>query len=289
MMLSRRQMLALAGAIIAPAAGAATESSIRLTTASGRQSTVSVWRGRGRSRGTILFSHGAASSPNKYPALVDAWTRAGYVVWAPLHVDSIEHPETARYAGFASWSARIEDLRALATHVEAKEVIAAGHSYGALVALALGGVAAEQPAGVLGPLRISKVQAVIAFSPPAPVPGLITAEGYKTLAVPALIQTGDRDNPPGTPADGWKLHLLPYEAAAPGGNRYALVLEGVDHYFGGGICKFDLPGPAQTAQLHTAAEISTVFLGAYGANKSGARRALTARLSDTGPVILQTK
>ncbi len=289
MLLSRRRMLALVGAMLAPVVGAGSESIIRLTTASGRQSSVSVWHSRGRSRGTILFSHGAASSPNKYRDLVDAWTRAGYEVWAPLHVDSIEHPETARYTGFASWTARIEDMRALAMHVAARKVIAAGHSYGALVALTIGGVNAEQPAGVAGPLRIGKVQAVIAFSPPAPVPGLITAEGYKTLAVPALIQTGDRDNPPGTPADGWNLHLIPYQSAAAGGHRYALVLAGVDHYFGGGICKFDVPGPAQTAQLHTAAEISTIFLDAYGANQSRARKALTARLSDTGTVILRTK
>ncbi len=289
MVLSRRQMLALAGAMLAPAAGAGSESTIRLATASGRQSSVSVWHSRGRSRGTILFSHGALSSPNKYPDLVDAWTRAGYEVWAPLHVDSIEHPDTARYAGFASWTARIEDMRALANHVGARKVIAAGHSYGALVALTVGGVSAERPAGVVGPLRIGKVRAVIAFSPPAPVPGLITAAGYKTLAVPALIQTGDRDNPPGTSADAWNLHLIPYEAAAPGGHRYALVLAGVDHYFGGALCKFDVPGPAQTAQLRTAADISTVFLSAYGANQSRARRVLAARLSDTGPVILRTK
>ncbi len=230
MLLTRRQMLALAGGMLAPVVSSAAESIIRLTTAGGRQSSVSFWRSRDRSRGTILFSHGAASSPNKYPDLVDAWTRADYDVWAPLHVDSIAHPETSRFAGFASWTARIEDMRALAKHVRAKKVIAAGHSYGALVALTIGGVNAAQPAGVVGPLRIAKVQAVIAFSPPAPVPDLITAEGYKTLA-----------------------------------------------------------GPAQTAQLHTAAEISTVFLDAYGANQSRARKALTARLSDTGTVILRTK
>jgi alpha-beta hydrolase superfamily lysophospholipase len=289
MLLSRRRLLALAGATLAPAVGVASASTIRLATAGGRQSSVSVWHSRGRARGTILFSHGAASSPNKYPDLLDAWTRAGYEVWAPLHVDSIEHPDTARYAGFASWTARIEDMRALAQHVAARKVIAAGHSYGALVALTIGGVQAEQPAGVVGPLRIAKVQAVIAFSPPAPVPGLVTAAGYETLAVPALIQTGDRDNPPGTPADAWRLHLIPFEVAAAGGHRYALVLAGVDHYFGGAICKFDVPGPAQAAQLHTAAEISTVFLDAYGANQSRARKALTARLSDTGTVILRTQ
>jgi pimeloyl-ACP methyl ester carboxylesterase len=283
-------MLILAGALLAPGAGAVTESTVLLLTPGGRKSRVSVWRGRGKSRGTILFSHGAASSPNKYPDFVAAWVGAGYDVWAPLHVDSIEHPDTARYAGIASWRARIEDMLSLAAHVDANKVIAAGHSYGALVALTIGGVAAEPPQGVEGSLRISKVQAVIAFSPPPPVPGLITAEGYKTLAVPALIQTGDRDNPPGAPApDGWKLHLLPYEAAAPGGDRYALVLAGADHYFGGAICKFDVQGPAQTAQVRTAAEISTLFLQAYGADKASARRALQKRLNNTGPTILLAK
>ncbi len=47
--------------------------------------------------------------------------------------------------------------------------------------------------------------------------------------------------------------------------------------------------PAHTARRHSAAEISTVFLGAYGANPSRARKALTARLRDTGNVILRTK
>ena len=105
MLVSRRQLLALASTMLAPVASAESESTIRLTAASGRQISLSVWRSSGRPRGSILFSHGAASSPNKYPDLVGAWTKAGYDVWAPLHVDSIEHPETARYAGFASWAA----------------------------------------------------------------------------------------------------------------------------------------------------------------------------------------
>jgi hypothetical protein len=78
-------------------------------TAGGRQPSATVWPGRGRTRGVILFSHGAASSPNKYPDLVGPWTRVGYDVWAPLHVDSMEHPDTARYADLASWTALLSE------------------------------------------------------------------------------------------------------------------------------------------------------------------------------------
>jgi len=287
--LSRRELLAGIGALaLAPAALAKTPPSlIILQPTPGRRSEVSMWRARGRRRGTILFSHGAMSSPLKYPGLIGPWSEAGYDVFAPLHVDSLDHPDTAKYPGLASWAARLEDMRALSAHVDAKSYIAAGHSYGGLVALTLGGSAAAVPPGFQGSLRDPRVRAVVAFSPPGPIPALITKEGYATLAVPALIQTDDLDSPPGTPAaDGWKLHLVPYEAPAAGGSRYALVLAGVDHYFGGAICKFDLPGPPQTQQLQIAAQISTQFIDAYGAGRASARRALDRQLRADGPAIL---
>jgi pimeloyl-ACP methyl ester carboxylesterase len=238
----------------------------------------------------VLFSHGAMSAPDKYAGLIGAWVNAGYDVFAPLHVDSLEHPDTARYTGFASWRARIEDMRALAHHVDAKRYVAAGHSYGGLVALTLGGASPVPPAGIVGPLRDPRVCAALAFSPPAPIPGLIAPDGYASLAVPALIQTGDRDVPPGASGpDGWKSHLLAFDSAAPGGDRYALVLEGVDHYFGGAICKFDYPGPPQSIQLAQAAAVSTLFLDTYSAGRSSARRALAARLSDRGAVQLRRR
>ena len=287
--LSRRDLLTGFGALaLAPAALADSGPSvITLLPAPGRTSAVSVWRARGRRRGTILFSHGAMSSPLKYPGLIGPWTEAGYDVFAPLHVDSLDHPETAKYPGLASWAARLEDMRALSAHVGTKDYVAAGHSYGGLVALTLGGAEAVVPNGIEGPLRDPRARAVVAFSPPGPIPGLITKEGYATLAVPALIQTGDLDSPPGTPpADGWKLHLVPYEAPATGGSRYALVLAGVDHYFGGAICKYDLPGPPQTEQLQRAAQISARFIDAFGGGRPSARRALDRQLRSDGPIIL---
>lgn len=287
--LSRRELLAGFGALaLTPAALAdAAPSLLTLQPTAERRSEVSVWRARGRRRGTILFSHGAMSSPFKYPGLIGPWSEAGYDVFAPLHVDSLDHPDSAKYPGLASWTARIEDMRALSAHIGTSSYIAAGHSYGGLVALTLGGAAAVAPPGVSGSLRDPRARAVVAFSPPAPVPALITLEGYAALAVPALIQTGDLDSPPGAPAgDGWKLHLAPYEAPAAGGSRYALVLAGVDHYFGGAICKFNLPGPPQTDQLQVAAQISTRFIDAYGAGRASARRALDRQLRSAGPTIL---
>lgn len=290
--ISRRKLLCLIGAMaMAPEWLVAATETLLVQAAEGRMSRVSVWRAQGKRRGTILFSHGAQSSPAHYSGLIGPWVTAGYDVLAPLHVDSIDHPETAKFIGFASWRARLEDMRALAMVVSDQRYIAAGHSYGALVALTLGGASAVPPAGLSGSLRDPRVGAVVAFSPPAPIPNLITAEGYATLAVPALIQTGDRDVFPGDAGEqsAWKKHLAAFDAAEAGGNRYALVLAGVDHYFGGLICNPKKTGPDQSRQLQTAAELATLFLDAYGRGEAHARQALNGYLSASGEILLRSK
>lgn len=242
---------------------------------------------RGRPLGTILFSHGALSAPWKYEALIARWSAAGYRVIAPLHVDSTDHPQRDRFPGFASWKARIEDLRALAATIPGRRYIAAGHSYGGLCALALGGANPVLPEGIAGPLRDPRAGLVLAFSPPGAMPGLVDRAGYAGLAVPALIQTGTHDIPPGE--TDWQGHLLAWEAAAPGGSRYALVLEGVDHYFGGAICRPELPGPKQSAELELAAATSLRMLGAYHLRRRADRKTLAARLGgqDTARLMLR--
>ena len=237
--------------------------------------------------GTIAFSHGAASDPAKYAPMMQAWAKAGWRILAPLHVDSLLHPDTAAFKGMASWRARLEDMAALSAHIGDAPYVAVGHSYGGLVALTLGGASPVPPDGMALPLSDSKVIAALAFSPPAPIPVLVTREGYGTLTVPALIQTGTKDIVPGiTDTDGWQGHLAPYEAAASGGDRYALVLDGVDHYFGGAICRHDLPGPPQVAELSQAIAISTEFLAAFGIADAAAKAMLDARLTPDLPVRL---
>ncbi|MEO9492198.1 MAG: acyl-CoA dehydrogenase family protein, partial [Marinomonas sp.] len=59
---------------------------------------------------------------------------------APLHSDSEQHADKASYTGFPTWSTRLEDMQALSAHIGERAYVAAGHSYGALTALVLGGV-----------------------------------------------------------------------------------------------------------------------------------------------------
>lgn len=286
-----------AAAMLAPSARAASrgiqpERRFMLTGPGDRTIQISEWMPQGAARAVVLFSHGAGSSPRFYEALFPAWQAAGFHILAPLHVDSAEHPRTKDFPGLASWKARLEDMHVLARHIGERPRVAAGHSYGGLVALTMGGAAAVPPTGMTGPLSDARCQAVVALSPPAPIPVLCTAEGYAQTAVPALIQTGTLDIVPGitsTDAEGWRGHLVPYEAAAPGGHRYGLVLDGVDHYFGGTICRYDLPGPAQRDQLATAARISELFIAAFASGDKRARRKLDLLVGDAPPVRLMRK
>lgn len=275
-MIARRAVLAGLTTLAAMPAMAAERRS--LTTADGRQVEVSVWKAQGRRKGLILFSHGALSAPGKYENLLRPWQAEGYDIAAPLHVDSTDHPDHARYGMGDSWKARLLDMRVLAdTFAGGSPYIAAGHSYGALVSLTLGGVAAERPAGFEGPMADARVKAVVAFSPPGVTPGLVTAEGFKTLARPALIQTGTLDVPPGAP--DWRVHLAAFDNA-PVGDKYGLVLNGVDHYFGHLICRPEREVAAQTEGLARGVEISKLFLGAYGLTDGAARRRLDAELGE---------
>lgn len=285
--------LALAAAITATPAlslAASSRTSLTLTAPGNRAVSVSEWKPQGKVRGTILFSHGALSAPWHYDAIMAPWIAAGYRVLAPLHVDSKEHPNTKEYPGLASWKCRIEDMRVLIAHIGDAPFVAAGHSYGGLVALTLGGSQGVMPEGMSGPFYPRLAKAVLSFSPPAPVPVLVTAEGYGKLSVPALIETGTIDNPPGTTdPDGWKGHLAAFDAAPGNDDLYGLVLQGANHYFGGVICDASQPGPPQLAQIDLANRYAGLFLQAYGEGDAPALAALEARVTDELPARLMRK
>ena len=255
---------------------------------SGRNMEVWSWTAETESSGVILFSHGALSAPWKYENLIKQWVAAGYDVHAPLHVDSTDHPQKEQYAGRLSWKARLEDIARLADEYGGDGYIMAGHSYGGLLALSKGGAKAEIPEGLGDSLSDERVRVVLALSPPAAIPGFIEKEAYGGISVPALIQTGTQDIFPGS-TDGWQPHLDAYEMAKPGGHRYALVLEGVDHYFGGAICRPELPGPKQQAELATTAEISVLMIKAFYEHDQDSLSQLNSRLAANGPVVLKTK
>ncbi|MDG2527501.1 alpha/beta hydrolase [Caulobacter endophyticus] len=244
-----------------------------------RRVLLTVARPAGPPRAAVSFSHGAFSAPGKYAALLDGWAAAGLLVAAPMHVDSTDHPQREAYDQGAVWRTRLEDQAATLDWLAGQgnlSLAAAGHSFGALLALAAGG------AGVLAPPGAStldpRVKAVVALSPPPATPPLIAAEGFASTAAPLLVQTGDADVLPGF-VDDWRMRLIAFEAPPPG-DRHALVLAGVDHYFGGLICRPELPGPAQAEGLAQAVAVSVDLVLAHAAGDAEAAARIAARSSD---------
>ena len=245
----------------------------------GRQVSVWTWQAPKPNGVGVVFFQGAFSSPIKYRRLIEPWAKAGFSVYAPMAVDSTDHADHAKYDRPAVWRTRVEDARIVADLAAASgngPLISTGHSYGGVTALTLGGVKASMTGSGIEPAADPRVVAIAAFSPPGAAPGLVDAEGYAGLAVPALIQTGTKDVLPGF-IDDYRAHLAAFDhgRARP---LYGLVLDDVDHYFGGGICRPELPGPMQSAGLDEAIATSLDLFLAFGLKDAVARAHL-----DKGP------
>ncbi|WP_176484641.1 alpha/beta fold hydrolase [Sphingomonas spermidinifaciens] len=186
-----------------------------------RTTKLSAWR-PARSRGTVVFSHGHGSWPTRYEALAARLNAAGWSVIAPVHVDSMRHPDRAKFTMQASFGERIADLNAAIAGVSAEQpVVLVGHSFGTLGALCLGGAL-----GYIAPFRAPRVKAVLGFSTPGKVPGLIQPTAYTTLAVPVMVVTGTEDRVPGFVADPAD-HLFVSETAP--GPAYTIVAKDGGH------------------------------------------------------------
>jgi len=178
-----------------------------------------------RPQGIALLSTGHGSWPDRYGPYLSTLRSYGFTVLAPLHVDSMRHPDRAAFTREASFGERVADLRAASAWGLARHpglpVLAAGHSFGTLTALCLAGALPH-----LGDFRDPAVRAVLGFSTPGRVPGLVTPDAYRGVTVPLLIVTGTADTVPGFVADPAD-HLFPVETA--GGPAYGLVVDGGGH------------------------------------------------------------
>ena len=212
-----------------------------------------------RPRGVVLFSTGHGSWPDRYALLMRHLAERGWVVLAPLHVDSMRHPDRAKFSMQASFGERIADMGAAAA-IAARDypelpVLAAGHSFGTLTALCLGGALSY-----VAPFRNPAVRGVLGFSTPGKVPGLIQPTAYTSLAVPAMIVTGGADTVPGfvtDPAD----HLFVGQTA--GTTAYTIIAQGGGHEL-----------VADSAALTRLAPALDAFVAAYGLDDADARARL---------------
>ncbi len=267
-----RAAAAAASLCLMPLSAQAAPTSASEIDVAGRTVTLSIWA-PAEPQGVVIFSHGGGGSPGAYEALIEGWKSAGFMVVAPLHTDSRQHPGSDKSLQ-AAFATRIADVAA-AQGWAAKAAPGlphgyAGHSYGALMAMIRGGAM-----DAMVRARDPQARAVLAFSSPGTIPGLIGPDSFRSLAAPMLLVTGDKDLVPGFVNDPAQ-HLAAYDGS-PAGDKYAWIGKGVDHGFAG--------KDAQDPAFAEAAALSTAFLKAYVLGDAEAQAVLkSARSSERAEV-----
>jgi predicted dienelactone hydrolase len=228
----------------------------------------------------LVFSHGYGSNKDSYDRLLLHWSSHGYAILAADHMDCCSLVKgifnSVRYGQFGLIEARVKDIqRLLQTLPELESLHPAfkgkantdklaitGHSFGAFSAQQLGGAAALGPDEEGYQSRLDpSVKAIVAISPPGPMFDTITRDSWRGLTTPTLVTTGTWDIEPNFWPD-WRDHLLSYETAVPG-SKYALVVEGADHYLGNLICRLEREVEPQEDALTMVKIATTTFLDAY--------------------------
>ena len=266
---------------------------IHLTTADGPLALTAFYPEAAQRFPLVLFSHGNFSDRRAYDRIIRHWVSHGYVVLAPDHLDAGGMFNgilaMTRYGKDGVLQQRPRDLRnildgldtiaaqspELAQRIDRSRVAAAGHSFGAFTAQMLGGADAAQPdSNARMQDQDSRVQAVVAFSPPGPMFDMIDEQSWRNMTVPQLVTTGTWDVEARFFPD-WRLHAMSYERAAEGLSSL-LVTEGADHYFGNLICRLERDAVPQANALMMANAVSLAFLDAQMKGSGDARTFLGA-------------
>ncbi|HJP04204.1 MAG: hypothetical protein CL799_13275 [Chromatiales bacterium] len=234
----------------------------------------------------IVFSHGNGCSPGLYAGFADHWASRGYVVLQPTHMDSRDLGFTMKGVTLEIMtkvvSSRPRDVQfileslddledkvpGLAGKIDASRLIAAGHSMGAGTAMTLNGVVMTNP---VDNFTLSsdedRFEILILISEPSNN-RIMPEEPWRLARVPTLIVTGSEDFSTTGARDGVKSKsawYLPADAERPDQPRHYLFMDGSNHYFGGVICREDIPGsgPLDFDALNISNGVTTAFLDAY--------------------------
>jgi dienelactone hydrolase len=199
----------------------------------------------------IVFSQGYDTPVSAYAGLLDAWTRAGYVVAAPTYpftdpsagrtdeADIVNHPADLRFVISALVSQADGPSTPLGHLVDTREIALAGQSDGGDVSLAVAANSCCQDAAVKAAVILSGAE----------YPGFGGAY-YRSPSPPLLVTQGDQDtiNLPGcsaalydqAPARKYYVdligatHLPPYVDPGPPRSYVAkAVVNFLDYYLEG--------------------------------------------------------
>lgn len=274
--------------------------SVRLSVDSGTRELLIHVRapGRGHTLPVIFFSHGAYSAGDAYDEILEHWARAGYVVLAPTHRDSVTlgvrrgtvEPRYFewRLDDFATVVARLADILAridgLPARTDTSRIAATGHSFGGLVAQTLGGATYRDVARDATVARpVPDVRAVLIFSGAGTFAPLLERTDFAALALPTFVTVGtaDLEQAPGLSGYAWRRQPFDFVRARP---AFLLTLRDADHYLGGRVGRTDLarhPRGAEfvaTFNLHT-----TRFLDGWLRGDARAREQTLRLTEGTSP------
>jgi predicted dienelactone hydrolase len=202
----------------------------------------------------LVYSHGLGGSLASGGVWTEAWSALGFLCVHVLHAATsqalfdpasadqthrrvtaaLAHDHTA--ARCAEVTAVLDHLLApgheLAGRIDASLVVVAGHSYGALTAMALAGRRLPQPPS--GPLADPRIHAAIVLSPG--VNPVSRGESMAAVRMPVLCVTGSLDEqveigvaPRRVRAGVPLAHRLAVYRGLPPARRMLLFVEGADH------------------------------------------------------------
>jgi len=226
----------------------------------------------GRNYPVIVFSHGAGGSPKSYIKLLTYWAQHGYVVVAPAHaddqgggllklkaaLDSTEDP-AARVNRLEDVTFLIDSLKGLVEvepglkgKMDFNRLGVGGHSYGAYVAMVIGGTKVDLTnSGTMKTYKDPRVRSVLLMSPQGVGRMGLNETSWSSFHIPMLLMTGSLDKPFGNA--GSSSRTDPYRLA-PSGHKYEIYIDGANHL---SFCDFmsNLPerrrlfAPAQSSSL----------------------------------------
>jgi len=227
----------------------------------------------------VVFSQGALCPKNMYVSVTDHWTSHGYVTIAPLHLDSESNGLGAQdLVGVDLVDERIIDmttvldsldrieslLPGVAGKIDRSKIAVSGHSFGGQIALVLTGLEMLN-AQTNEPVDRSddRFRVAVVLSGVGQLPNM-APNAFSRYDRPVYSSGGTKDL--GATGLG-PIHRWPWRMAAffetPPGEKYGLVLDQGDHYYGGLICRETAGGLPDYQGLSIIRGTSTAFLDAY--------------------------
>ena len=233
----------------------------------------------------IVLSHGTFSSNERYDLVVEYWASNGYVVLIPQHIDAnygVTPKSTADMVSIvatrvADMSQVLDDLDAIEQQAPALKgkidrgtYISAGHSIGTLVSMRVTGLVINDinTQQIISSTE-SRFDYLVMLSDPGKMRQM-PLSAWTGSTVPTYMSTGTEDyglmGSREEPQEGNEILSSNHSV-----DRYQLLLEDGDHYFGGLVQK-KVDAEPDYEGLDLFNKTSTAFMDAYAkGNKSALR------------------